>query len=226
MPSIRAARSVVVVGGSMRNARDRLNLDTMERSAHVRRCLLCKELLDGCAMAVEDDYVEKAAGLIRAHIAGGQGDESVSCPYSGCVHHESVELPLARAMIRVGCGDRPRPSIRGVKVSSIALVVTDADHPEGFDMTGQDALQRHFIYLKPSAGDVFLSFRPESCRVHVWLSPSYVSRHESVEDPPTIEDILKTFEKRVPALRAWCLRKYAELKDLATMEVALRRRTG
>lgn len=190
------------------------------RSEHVRSCLRCKELLDQCASA-EDEYTAEARAAIEKHMkdepAGTPGVPP--CQYSGCVFHDlDVSRELAEALVRVGGGDDPWQDVRGVKVSTIPLIVKKDDHPEAFDMTKQDAVRRRFKDLADSAGDVYVRFGPKKCAVHVWIDPSYASRRESAEDVATIDDVIAQYAK-VDKLRDWCMRKFGDLKGLAEMDL-------
>ena len=189
------------------------------KRGHVRRCLMCKELLDQCAGGPGEEYDRAAMAVIARHVEQDPEPDNVSCPYTGCVHHENVERDLALKMVRLGRGDKPWRDLRGVLVSNIALEVRQDDHPGGFDMKRQDVMHRHFKYLAPHAGIVYCRLAPKRTTLHVWVSPAYVSRREDVQDVATVEDVIETFSKQMPALKKWCLRKFSELKELAEMDL-------
>ena len=200
---------------------DAMMVARMSRSPHVRRCLLCKELVDALAGADEDEYTLKAAEAIERHAAEVPEPDNVACAYAGCVHHEDVPRALALKMIELGGGDKPWADVRGVKVSNIALRVREKDAPQGWDFTRQDVMQRHFNELVQSAADIYCRLGPKKTTIHVWVSPAYKSRREDVQDVPTLEDVLETFEKQVPVIKTWALAKYKGLKELAEMDLGL-----
>ena len=198
-----------------------LGLGKLERTPHVRRCLFCKELLDMCAVA-EDDYVLRAKKIIVEHVEKEPEPDMVACKYSGCIHHERISKKMGMALLRVaGKGDKPWRDIRGVKVGTLALEVTEKNHPEGFDMTKQDAERRYYKYLEDSAGDLYIRFAPKITTVHVWISLSYPTRHEAVDDPATIADVRRQFEESAAAVQKWCMAQFEELKGLAEMDLQL-----
>lgn len=195
-------------------------LGRLGRDKHVRSCLQCKALLDQVAVA-EEEYAVEVKKSIKDHAkAVPAGTAGVPpCAYSGCVHHElNVPRDLAKAMIKIGRGDRPWEDVRGIKVSNIALAVTEKDHPEGFDMKRQDAVRRRFTRLKDSAGDIYVRMGPKTTSLHVWIDPPYPSRREDAEDVATIEDVIAQ-HKNIDALRTWVMRKFHELRGLAEMEL-------
>jgi hypothetical protein len=199
---------------------DAMMVARMSRHPHVRRCLLCKELVDALAGA-DDEYTVKAAEAVEEHIKEVPEPDNVACGYAGCVHHEDVSRALALKMVELGRGDEPWRDVRNVQVSNIALRVREQDAPEGWDFKRQDVMQRHFRELVQSAGDIYVRLGPKKTTLHVWISPAYKSRREDVEDVPTLEDIRETFEKQTPAIRAWCLKKFNDLKALAQMDMEL-----
>ena len=201
---------------------DARRIKILERTPHVRRCLLCKELLDQWALTDDEEYGAQAADVIERHAADLPEPEGLDCQYSGCVLHDAIPRQLALALLRVGRGGRPWRNVKGIEVGTISLDVSAEDHPAGYDMTRQDAVHRHFIEQPPSAGDIFMRMGKERVKVHIWIAPAYTSRHESVQDVAAVWDVVETSEKQTPALTAWCKRKYEELKMLAQMELELR----
>jgi hypothetical protein len=177
--------------------------------------------VDALAGADDDEYMLKAAEAVEKHIAEVPEPDNVACQYAGCVHHEDVPRALALKMIELGQGDKPWQDVRNVKVSDIALRVREKDAPEGWDFTRQDVMQRHFKELVQSAGDVYVRLAPKRTTLHVWISPAYKSRREDVEDVATLEDIRETCEKQIPPVKAWCMKKFNDLKALAQMDLEL-----
>ena len=200
---------------------DAMMVARLSRSPHVRRCLCCKEIIDALAGADDDEQTLKLADAIDAHMEAVPEPDNVACQYAGCVHHEDVPRALALKMIELGRGDKPWADVRGVKVSNIALRVREKDAPEGWDFKRQDVMQRHFNELVQSAADIYCRLGPKKTTLHLWLSPAYKSRREDIEDVPTLEDIRETFEKQMPAIKAWALRKFKALKELAEMDLGL-----
>jgi hypothetical protein len=169
----------------------------------------------------DDEYTLRAAELIEKHMVEVPEPDNVACQYAGCVHHEDVPRALALKMVELGGGDEPWRDVRNVQVSNIALRVREKDAPEGWDFKRQDVMQRHFRELVQSAADIYVRLGPKKTTLHVWISPAYKSRREDVEDVPTLEDICETFEKCVPAIKKWALKKYEDLKALAAMDLEL-----
>lgn len=200
-------------------AEERLPFHRLSRSAHVRRCLQCKELLDHCGGDPGDEYDQNAVEAIQAHVKAVPEPENVSCHYAGCVHHEDMPKELAITMIGLGEGDKPWRDRAGVLVSNIALEVKDDDAPAGWDFKRQDVMQRSFKHLAPHAGIVYCRLGVKRTTVHVWATPTYPSRRANMEDVPTIEDVLTTFRDRMPAVVAWCRKKFQDLKGLAEMDL-------
>lgn len=195
------------------------------RDPHVQRCLLCKELLDMGAWSEDEEYEQRTLAVMLKHRRDVKEPTDISCRYTACIHHEKISDDMARALIRVGRGDKPWKDVRGIQVSNINLSVSEKDHPEGYDMKRQDIMHRHFKNLPPSAGCIFIRLGkvPD---VHVWILPAYASRRANVDDTPSLEEVVETFEKRVPALKAWVLKKWEELKGLAEMDVSLEGQKG
>lgn len=198
----------------------RLGLDKLNRSPHVHHCLLCREIIKFCG-AAEDDYLERARDIMVKHAKKVQAPERIGCRYSGCFHHETISRELALQMIELGGGDRPEHDLRRVSWTCIPFVVREQDHPPGFDMFKQDVVHRYFLYLPPAAGHVYIRLGPKQTVAHVCISPAYKSRHEHITDVPTLEDVVETFEKNVPAIREWAWKKYIGLKVLAEGELKL-----
>jgi len=198
----------------------RLQVGRLLRTPHVRRCIRCKELADMMAGTDDDDYVEDAVQAVREHAGSLPMPDNVACRYSGCIHHEDLPNPLAMKVIELGRGDMPWRDLHGVKVSNIALRVREEDAPEGWDFKAHraDVMSRHFVELPKSAGDIFVRFGPKRTTAHVWISPAYATRHETVEDAATIEDVISTCDRTVPSLKAWCMSKFRALRELARME--------
>lgn len=199
-----------------------LGLDKIEKSAHTRSCILCKEIIDQCSTG-GDEYQAAAAKCLRKHAKAAKSNPppDPACSYSGCVLHEDVPQAVALAMVRIAKGPKAERDVRGVRNTTVPLVVKQDDRPDGFDMTKQDAVHRHFKHLAPSAGDLYFRFGQKRTTVHVWISPAYKSRREEITDPATLEDVLETFEKSVPAIREWAKKKYADLKALAETDLEM-----
>ena len=116
--------------------------------------------------------------------------------------------------MRYGCG-----GIRGVKVGTVSLLVTEKDHPEGYDMKRQDVQRRHFTEMEDDAGDIYIRFGPKQTWLHVWIALSYSSRRANVDDPAAIWNVLEAQEKQVETVREWCLHKFQEIRGLAEMDM-------
>lgn len=191
-----------------------LDASRLVRTKHVLSCLQCKALFDGAATSTDDDYLVRVVNLVRKHIRKSPAPKGPACSYSsGCILEEKIDRTIGMEMIDV-VGVRPYSDVRGVKVATINLEVRKDDHPDGFDMTRQDVAHRYFIHLKPSAGYIYFRFGPKETKVHVCVSPAYVSRREDITDAPTIEDILNVHKTQVPKISEWVLRKYRGLKLL------------
>ncbi len=200
----------------------RLGVSRMLRTNHVRRCIQCKELGDMMACADDDEYVTRAVEAIRRHAEEEPSPDNVPCHYSGCVHHEELPRNLALKMVSLG-NVKVWRDIRGVQVSAIPLAVKEDDAPEGWDPRAarSDATWRHFKELAVTAGDIYVRLGPMKTMAHVWISPPYATRHESIEDPATIEDVVATIKANGTALKAWCAKKFEDLKALAHMDIGL-----
>lgn len=201
---------------------EEITFSKLLRRPHIRRCLACKELLDQVAMA-DDEYTERAVAAIEAHEKEEPLPDNIACSYSGCVHHEDMSRDFALKMVELGPGDEPWRNVRGVQVSAISLHVREGDAPEGWDFkaTQSDVTTRHFLHLRPSAGYIYVRLGPKRTTAHVWISPPYPTRHETIEDPATIEDVQETLKTKGPAIAAWCRRKFEDLKALAQMDLGL-----
>lgn len=193
-------------------------LGRLERTEHVRVCILCKELLDQCVVA-DSEYTKRAKAVIVKHIKKNPKPDGLPCHYSGCVHHEKISRELGLAMLRVTDSGKPWRDIQGVKVGTISLVVTEKDHPEGYDMKRQDAQRRHFKEMEDDAGDIYIRFGQKQTWLHVWISLSYSSRRANVDDPAAIWNVLEAQEKQVGPVREWCLRRFQEIRGLGEMEL-------
>ena len=193
-------------------------LGRLERTEHVRRCLLCRELLDMISVA-DDDYIKRAKAVIVKHIKKNPRPEGLPCHYSGCVHHEKISRELGLAMMRVTDSGKTWRDRGGVKVGTISLVVTEKDHPKGFDMKRQDIQRRQSAEMEDDAGDIYLRFGPKQTWLHVWIGLSYSSRRANVDDPAAIWDVIEAQEKQVKAVREWCLRRFQEIRGLGEMDL-------
>ena len=192
-------------------------LSKLRRVPHVRGCLLCKELLEMAALG-DDEYLERAIGAVFRHAETTKETGYIECQYAGCIHHEKIDRALATKMIEVGNGDEPWKDVRGVKVSTIPLRVSEKSHPEGWDFTNQDATQRAFKNLPQAAGDVYLRLGPKETWAHVWISLPYKSRRSDVGDVATIEELREAHEKLAPTWAKWCRGKYDCMKKYAQSE--------
>jgi len=192
----------------------------IERTPHVRACLLCKEILDQAATG-DLEYQQRAYGYVRAHIKENPPKpDGVPCQYSGCVLHEPLPRDLAKAMINLSKGGAPWKDQRGVLVSTLSLLAGKDDHPRGWNFKPQDAESRHFKDLfVDEAAIVYVRLAPKQVMAHVWIEPQYPTKREAIDDPATLEDVVEVNVKLVPALKEWALRKYAELKGLAEMDI-------
>lgn len=193
----------------------------LERNDHVKACLLCKDLLDQASSA-DQEYQGQVYATVAAHIKATSVAQAPPCQYSGCVHHEDITRELSRALLKLARGSKPWKDARGVPVSTMPLLVTREDHPEGWIFQAQDAESRHFKDLfVEEGGTIYVRLAPKRVTVHVWITPQYKTKHEKVEDPATIDDVLETHDKRVPSLREWAMKKYGYLKGLAEMDLQL-----
>lgn len=199
-----------------------LGLGRLSRMAHTRRCLLCKAVLEHCTMSNSEDYLKDAVELVRGHQEHDPGPAAGPfCRYADCVHHERMNRAKAMAILRVGGEPGTRRDVRGMSYGSVNFVVKPDDHPEGFDMSRQDAVHRHFRCLPLSAGCVYVRIRSKVCEVHVWVSPAFRSRREAVEDPAALWEIQEVYGPRLAPLREWVLKKWNDLKGLVEMDLDL-----
>jgi len=196
-----------------------LPVDAMRRNKHVRACLVCKEVLDQCALTDDAEYLGRAKAAICAHIDAVPEPKGMACTYSGCIHHEDMPRELAMTLLRLANAGKPWKDTRKVPVATIPLVVSEKDHPEGFDMTKQDATHRHFTNLPVSAGDIYLRLGPKRVTAHVWVSPAYSSKREGVEDPASLENLIATLQRSLPSMVTWCTKKFQDMKALAEMDL-------
>lgn len=197
-------------------------LVALSRTAHTRACLACKGVLDHCGVADDDDYLARAAAAIRAHQKAKRNPSAgPPCTYADCVHHEAVERRLALALLHAGGESGTLRDIRGVRYGTVGLAVSEADRPEGYDMTRQDAVDRRFKHLPPAAGYVYVRVGPKRCEAHVWVAPAFKSRRESAEDPATLEEIREVYGPGLAAIRSWVMAKWEELRGLAGMDLEL-----
>lgn len=195
-------------------------LGKLQRTPHVRSCLLCKEVLEMAALG-DDEYLERAVGAVFLHADKAKDPGTIPCQYPGCIHHEKVSRALALKMIELGKGDDPWKDVRGVPVSTIPLCVKEKDAPEGWDWKNQDVMQRAFQNLPQAAGDVYVRLGPKETAVHVWISLPYKSRRAELDDVATLDEMKEAHEKLAPVWSAWCRRKFDVLKELAEMDLSL-----
>lgn len=196
-----------------------LPVDAMRRNTHVRACLVCKEVLDQCALTDDEEYLGRAKAAICAHIEAVPEPKGIACTYSGCVHHEDMSRELAMAMLKLAGTGKPWKDVRKVLVATIPLPVSEKDYPEGFDLTKQDATHKHFENLPVSAGDIYIRLGPKKVTAHVWVSPAYSSKREGVGDPATLENLIATLQRSLPAMVVWCTKKFQDMKALAEMDL-------
>jgi hypothetical protein len=193
----------------------------LERTPHARGCLVCKELLDQAASG-DIEYQQRVYASVLGHIKVKPEIDAPACSYAGCVHHEVVSRELARALLKMVAGSKPWKDARGVPVATLPLIATKEDHPKGWLFKRQDAESRAFKHLPTEeAGTIYVRLAPKKVTVHVWIEPQYKTKHEDLDSPATIEDVLETFAVRVPDLRAWALKRYNDLKGLAEMDLDL-----
>jgi len=196
----------------------------LERTPHVRGCIICKEMLDQAA-AGDFEYQRKVYATVLGHLKQNPKSDAPACMYGGCVHHEDISRELARVLVKLGKNGQPWKDARGVPVSTLALVATKDDHPKGWRFGAQDAESRTFKNLPAEeAGTIFIRLAPKKVTLHVWIEPQYKTKHEDVESPATVEDVLDTFAARVPALREWVMNKYRDIRGLAEMDLDLEKK--
>jgi hypothetical protein len=197
------------------------DIGRLGRHPHVRACICCKELLDQAA-AGDLDYQSKVYATVAGHLDVKPELEAPACQYGGCIHHEDISRELARALIKLGKFGTPWKDARGVPVSTLSLIAAQGDAPKGWRFGAQDAESRTFKNLpSEEAGIIYIRLAPKKVSLHVWISPQYKTKHEDVESPATIEDVLDTFAARVPALHDWVIQKYEDLRGLAEMDLSL-----
>lgn len=193
----------------------------IERLPHVRSCLLCKELLDQAASG-DLQYQQEVYATVMGHVKQSPKGDAPSCQYAGCIFHEDMSRELSRAIIKLGKGGDPWKDARGVPVSTIPLVASKEDHPKGWRLQRQDAESRAFKNLPTEeAGTIYIRLAPKKVTVHVWIAPQYKTKHEDIQSPATVADVLETHFARVPDLLAWAMAKYADMKSLAEMDMDL-----
>jgi hypothetical protein len=197
------------------------DIGRLARSPHVRLCLLCRELLDQAATG-DLEYQNHVFAVVAGHLGVKPELEVPACHYGGCVHHEEISREMARTLIKLGKFGRPWKDARGVPVSTLSLIAAQGDAPKGWRFASQDAESRTFQNLpSEEAGTIFIRLAPKKVTLHLWIEPQYKTKHEDLESPATVQDVLETFATRVPALRDWVLKKFADLKGLAEMELDL-----
>lgn len=208
--------ALVLMGGTGEET-----IGQLERTPHVRACFICKELLDQAA-AGDEEYQRKVYATVLGHLKQNPKSDAPACMYAGCIHHEDISRELARALVKLGKNSKPWKDARGVPVSTIAMIAAKDDHPKGWLFNRQDAESRTFKNLPgEEAGTVFIRLAPKKVTLHVWIEPQYKTKHEDVESPATVEDVLETFAAHVPALREWAMKKFNDIKGLAEMDLDL-----
>lgn len=205
----------------LKSATGNETMGALERSPHVRACIICKEILDQAATG-DEEYQQRAYASVLGHVNQNPKADAPPCAFGGCIHHEDVPRALADKLIALGKADKPWKDARGVLVSTLSLIAKSDDHPKGWDFRKQDAESRHFKEISADeCGTIYVRLAPKKVTVHVWIEPSYATKHEAIDEPATIEDVLNTFANKVPALREWVLKKYTDLKGLAEMDLSL-----
>jgi len=193
-----------------------LGLSALRRSDHVQFCLLCKSLLDQCSLTANEDYMREAAELLKQHatilVPGPR------CKFSDCLHHEDVSHELGMAILKLHGDAKPWRDDRGVKVGLAPIFATKDDKPPGFEI-GRDAAHKK-DGNESIAAEVYVRLMMKKTTVHLWMTPTFPSRHEDPLEAVSIADLKRVYEDRLEDYRKWVMAKWEEMKGLAEMELS------
>jgi hypothetical protein len=198
-----------------------LGLSALQRSDHGQSCLLCKAMIDQCALTANEDYMREAAELLKKHAelpSGACLAAGPKCKFSDCLHHENVSHELGMAILKLHGDEKPWRDDRGVKVGLAPIFATKDDKPTGFEI-GKDAAHRK-DGNESIAAEVYVRLMRKKTTVHVWMTPTFPSRNEDPLEAVCIADLRRVYEERLAGYREWVMAKWDEMKGLAEMEIS------
>jgi hypothetical protein len=197
----------------------KLGVSRLMRSPHVQACLLCKAMVDGCAMTENAEYIADAVKLMKEH-ANLKKNISASprCRFADCIHHEDVSRELGLAILRLGGETKPWRDDKGVPVGLVPILAKPDDKPPGF-VIGKDAA--HHGDDTPPAAEIYVRLGMRKTTVHVWISPAFSSRHEDAMEAVGVWELKQTYETQIAGYRDWVMAKWLDYRALAEMEVSL-----
>lgn len=199
----------------------RLEISRLNRTDHVQSCLLCHALIDQCALTANEDYMREAAELLKRH-AEVPPEKNLAagprCRFSDCLHHEDVSHEIGMAILKLHGDEKPWRDDRGVKVGLAPIFATKDDKPTGFEI-GKDAAHRK-DGNESIAAEVYVRLMRKKTTVHVWMTPTFPSRHEDPLEAVCIADLKRVYEERLSYYRVWVMVKWEEMKGLAEMELS------
>jgi len=198
-----------------------LGLSALQRGVHTQSCLLCKSAIDQCALTANEDYMREAAELIRKHAEVPPGKNlsaGPKCKFSDCLHHEDVSHELGMAILKLHGDEKPWRDDRGVKVGLAPIFATQDDKPTGFEI-GKDAAHKK-DGNESIAAEVYVRLMMKKTTVHLWMTPTFPSRHEDPLEAVCIADLKRVYEERLAGYREWAMSKWNEMKGLAEMELS------
>jgi hypothetical protein len=187
----------------------------------VQGCLLCKAAIDQCALTENEDYMREAVELLKKH-AEVPPDLNVAagpkCRFADCLHHEDVSHELGMAILKLHGDEKPWRDNRGVPVGLAPIFAKADDKPPGFGI-GKDAAHKK-NGNEPIAAQVYVRLGVRKTTVHLWMTPSFDSRHEDPLEAVGVWELKQIYEERLAGYRHWVMAKWDEMKGLAEMELS------
>ena len=198
----------------------RLGLSALQRTEHVQACLLCKAVIDQCALTDNEEYMVEAAEFLHKH-ADVPPEKNVSaappCRFADCIHHEDVSHEVGMAILKVHSDGKPWRDNKGVPVGMAPILASPKDKPPGFEI-GKDANHRG-QGEEPIAAEVYVRLGQKKTTIHLWMTPAFASRHEDSMEAVGVWELKRIYEEHVTGYREWVMAKWVEIKALAEMEV-------
>jgi hypothetical protein len=105
-----------------------------------------------------------------------------------------------------------------VKVGLAPIFATKDDKPTGFEI-GKDAAHKK-DGDESIAAEVYVRLMRKKTTVHIWMTPTFPSRHEDPLEAVSIADLKRVYEERLAGYRDWVMEKFNEMKGLAEMELS------
>jgi hypothetical protein len=143
---------------------------------------------------------------------------SIPCGFADCIHHENVPKEIGLAILKLHGDPKPWRDNRGIPVGMAPISASQDDKPPGFDI-GKDAAHRS-QGEDPIAAEVYVRFARRATTAHLWVTPSFSSRHEDALEAVGVWDLKRIYEENIKGYREWVMAKWTDMKNLAEMELS------